>query len=495
LTAALAVAFALPRIFQNYIGGKWIDAASARRRQSFNPANREELICESPDSAPSDAESAIQAADKAFASWSHAPMPQRATALHAFVRRLREREDEFSRAITLENGKTLTESRTEFSAALKEAEFQVGQGRRIAGVLRPSEAPGVSCHLRREPLGVATLITPWNFPLNVACRKLVPALIAGNTCVLKPAELTPMSAALLFESLHLSGLPPGVANLVFGSGAVIGDTIVTDPLVKALSFTGSTEVGLGIAKKLAGRATKVQLELGGKNPMVVLSDADIDMAVEAAVLGGFSCSGQWCTSTSRVIVEAGIYGAFLDKLIASVKKIEVGDGCDGGVRMGPVCGRRQFEAILGFINVGIREGARLVIGGRALTDGKHAQGWFIAPTVFADVSAEHVIAREEIFGPVLVVLKANDLGDAIRLANDTRFGLASSIFTRDLASAQRFLTESEVGLCHVNMHTAFKEPQLEFGGVKESGRGAPEAGDSGIEFFTRHKAVYVKGQM
>jgi acyl-CoA reductase-like NAD-dependent aldehyde dehydrogenase len=229
--------------------------------------------------------------------------------------------------------------------------------------------------------------------------------------------------------------------------------------------------------------------------MVVLADADVDRAVEAATVGGFSCSGQWCTSTSRVIVEAGVYSAFLDKLIASVKEIVVGDGSDATVRMGPVCGRRQYDAILKYIEVGKQEGGRLIIGGHALTEGRHAPGWFIAPTVFADVSAEHVIAREEIFGPVLVVLKASDLGDAIRLANDTRYGLASSIFTGDLANAQRFVAESEVGLCHVNMHTAYKEPQLEFGGVKESGRGTPEAGDSGIDFFTRHKAVYLREQM
>jgi aldehyde dehydrogenase (NAD+) len=482
------------RILQNHIGGKWMDSASGRRRQSFNPARREELICETQDSTPADAEAAIRIAAEAFPAWSATPMPRRAALLQEFLRHFGAREDEFARAITRENGKTLRESRAEFTAALKEAAFQVGQGRRTAGALRPSELPGVTCLLRREPLGVAALITPWNFPLNVACRKLIPALIAGNACVLKPADLTPMSAALLFESLHSAGLPPGVANLVFGRGSVIGDTIVTHPAVKALSFTGSTEVGLGIAKKLAGRDTKIQLELGGKNPLVVLADADLDKAVEAAIVGGFGCSGQWCTSTSRVIVEAGIHDAFLSKLTAGVKAIVVGDGSDETVKMGPVCGSQQYGTILKFIEVGKQEGAHLATGGGALTEGRHARGWFIAPTVFAEVASEMVIAREEIFGPVLVVLKATDFDDAIRLANDTRYGLASSLYTRDLAKAQRFIAESKVGLCHVNMPTAYKEPQLEFGGVKESGRGNPEAGDSGIEFFTRHKAVYLKEQ-
>jgi alpha-ketoglutaric semialdehyde dehydrogenase len=480
------------RVLNNYIGGQWIESTSRSLRQSFNPANREELVCNIQDSNPADAVAAIQAAENAYAAWAQTPAPKRAALLQDFLSHFRSREEEFVRAITRENGKTLRESRTEFVAALKEADFQVGQGRRVAGQLRPAELSGVSCYLQREPLGVVTLITPWNFPLNVACRKLIPALIAGNTCVLKPAELTPMSAALLFESFHAAGLPPGVVNLVFGRGSVIGETLVTHPAVKALSFTGSTEVGLEIAKKLAGRGTKIQLELGGKNPLVVLADADIAKAVDAAIIGGYSCSGQWCTSTSRVIVETGIYDAFLRTLTERARAIVVGDGGDEKVQMGPVCGKRQYETILDFIETGLREGARLVTGGKALTAGQYAKGWFIEPTIFADVSPGQVIAKEEIFGPVLVVIRADDLSDAIRLANDTRYGLSSSIYTGDLAKAQRFVAESEVGLCHVNMHTAYKEPQLEFGGVKESGRGDPEAGDSGVEFFTRHKVVYVR---
>lgn len=480
------------RKLHNYINGQWTQAESPDCVESHNPANREEVIYGTHGSTVAETTRAIEAAAAAFPEWARTPMPRRTALLHNFLAHLRGRAEELASAITRENGKTLRESRVEFVAAIDEAEFQLGQGRRTGGTFRPSNLPGVSCHLRREPLGVVSLITPWNFPLNVACRKMIPALIAGNTCVLKPAELTPMSAVLLFESLHTAGLPPGVANLVLGRGSVIGATLVGHPHVRGLSFTGSTEVGLGIARQLAGRATKLQLELGGKNPLVVLADADLEKALEAAVTGAFSCSGQWCTSTSRVIVESPVYDEFLARLAERVRSITVGDGTDESVRMGPVCGAKQYDTIMKYIAAGKQGGARVIVGGSALTEGKLLRGWFIAPTVFADAARDAKIAQEEIFGPVLTVFRANDLDDAIQLANDTPYGLASAVFTRDLAKAHRFVSESQVGLCHVNLHTAYKEPQLEFGGIKESGRGDPEAGDSGIAFFTEHKSVYVQ---
>jgi aldehyde dehydrogenase (NAD+) len=376
---------------------------------------------------------------------------------------------------------------------VKEADYQIGQGRRLGGVQVPSEQPGVLCYLTRAPLGVVSIITPWNFPLNVACRKMIPALIAGNTCVVKPADFTPMTTALLFECLHEAGIPAGVVNYVTGRGSVIGDMLVCHPDVKAVSFTGSTQVGIGIAQKVAGRATKVQLEMGGKNPLVVLADADIELAADAAALGAFSCSGQWCTSTSRAVVESSIYDKFVEMITDRANRIIVGDGSDEKSTMGPVAGPNQYESILKYIRTGYQEGARATTGGTALTDGDYANGYFIAPTVFADVTVEMTIAREEIFGPVLSVLRADDFDDALRIANSTTYGLASSIYTSDLEKAHRFVEESEVGLCHVNMPTSWKEPQLEFGGIKESGRGLPEAGETGAEFFTEHKAVYIRG--
>lgn len=478
-------------VLKNYIGGKWVDSISGQTSDNINPADKGEVLCRVQASTIEDANAAIQAASSAFEGWRATPVPARAALLAKVTSRMVEREEEFVRTITLENGKTLRESGGEFAAAIKEADYQIGQGRRLGGAHVPSERPGVTCYLRRQPLGVVTLITPWNFPLNVACRKMFPALIAGNTCVVKPADFTPMSAWLLFQVMDEVGFPAGVVNYITGRGSVIGDTLVCHPSVKAISFTGSTEVGVGIAEKLAGRQTKIQLEMGGKNPLVVLADANLEKAVDAAILGAFSCSGQWCTSTSRVVVEAAIYDSFLEMLVDKTRKISLGKGMDESSRMGPVAGPKQYETILNYIAVGKEEGARLVVGGSAKTDGEFAGGYFIEPTVFADVTGGMRIAREEIFGPVLSVMKASDFDDALRIANDSVYGLASSIYTNDLAKAERFVEESEVGLCHVNMPTAWKEPQLEFGGIKDSGRGLPEAGETGAEFFTEMKAVYI----
>jgi aldehyde dehydrogenase (NAD+) len=487
VTAQVAV-----KTYDNYINGRWVPSASNATLKNINPANREDVLCEVQDSTTADVGRAMEAAATAFPGWRRTPAPERARLLQDVILALRQHEETFVRTITLENGKTLRESRGEFLSAIKEAEFQIGEGRRLGGEHVPSELPGVICYLTHQPLGVVTLITPWNFPLNVACRKLFPALVAGNCCVLKPAEFTPMSAALLIEAIDQAGFPPGVVNLVTGRGSVIGDALVMHPAVRAISFTGSTEVGLGIATKVGARQVKLQLEMGGKNPFIVLADADIESALNAAVLGAYSCSGQWCTSTSRAIVEEPIYDAFLDRLVAKIKTISVGNGLDEAVRMGPVAGPKQFKTITDYIEVGKQESAEVCIGGAALTHGEYAKGYFVAPTVFAGVEPGMRIAREEIFGPVLSVLRAKDFDDALRQANATVYGLASSIYTRDIAKAQRFVEQSEVGLCHVNMPTSWKEPQLEFGGIKDSGRGLPEAGRSGALFFTDHKAVYIR---
>jgi aldehyde dehydrogenase (NAD+) len=365
------------KVFKNYINGKWVKSASGKTSKNYNPANKDEVICEVQASLVEDAEAAMQAAADALASWRSNPVPKRAAFLRDMLRIMQEREDDLVRCITLENGKTLQESKGEFLAALKEADYQVGQGWRLGGAHVPSEQPGVTCYLTRQPLGVVSIITPWNFPLNVACRKMIPALIAGNTCVLKPADFTPMTAALLFEIIDQAGFPAGVANFITGRGSVIGDTLTCYPAVRGISFTGSTEVGLGIAEKIARRPVKIQLELGGKNPLVVLKDADIETAADAAVIGAFSCSGQWCTSTSRVIVEEPVYEAFLEALVRKAEQIVVGSGLDKKTKMGPVAGPQQYETIQSYIASGKAEGARVCTGGYALTEGEYGKGYFI----------------------------------------------------------------------------------------------------------------------
>ncbi len=482
------------RVIRNYIGGDWVESVSGKTSENINPANRDEVICEVQASIPPDAENAFAAAAGSFSEWRATPVPKRAELLRKAIEIMKSREEEMTRTITLENGKTLRESKGEFLAAIKEADYQIGQGWRLGGEHLPSEQPGVLCYLTRQPLGVVTLITPWNFPLNVACRKMFPALIAGNTVVLKPADFTPMTSALLFEILDQAGFPAGVVNYITGRGSIIGDTLTTHSAVRAISFTGSTEVGLGIAEKVAGRQIKIQLELGGKNPLVVLADADLERAVDAAALGAYSCSGQWCTSTSRAIVEDSVYDSFVEKISQRTHAIVVGNGLDEATQMGPVAGPNQYKTILEYIEIGKSEGARLCTGGTALADGELRKGYFIAPTVFTDVTPDMRIAREEIFGPVLSVMRARDFEDALEIANSVEYGLSSSIYTNDLDKAMRFVEASEAGLCHVNMPTAWKEPQLEFGGIKESGRGLPEAGNTGIEAFTEHKSVYIRRQ-
>jgi aldehyde dehydrogenase (NAD+) len=336
------------------------------------------------------------------------------------------------------------------------------------------------------------VISPWNFPFNVPSRKITPALITGNTCVSKPATLTPGVGAEFVGLFDDAGLPKGVLNFVTGSGAVIGQTLVENPAIKAVTFTGSTDVGAGIHKAAANNLTRTQLEMGGKNPLVVLADADLENAADAAALAAYACAGQWCTSTSRAIVEEAVHDDFLTLLLARVRKIKVGEGTDPQTTMGPVCGKSQLTGVLQYIQKGKDEGAKLTIGGGRVEDNELARGCFIEPTVFTEVTADMTIAQEEIFGPVLSVMKATNFDDAVEIANNVRFGLSSSVYTNDLQKALTFVERTDVGLTHVNIPTAFKEPQLSFGGVKQSGCGLPEAGDTGVEFFTEHKVAYIK---
>jgi aldehyde dehydrogenase (NAD+) len=475
-------------LLRNYINGQWVTSTTGEVAEQRDPADLSVVTCRFQRSSREEARTAIDAGAAAYESWSVLSAPQRADYLAKALAVIVRRQNEIAEIITRENGKTLAESKGEVLAAVKEMDWQIAEGRRPYGETIPSERPGVLAYCIRQALGVVSIIAPWNFPFNVPCRKITPALMAGNTVVFKPAALTPRSAVCFVEAFAEAGLPPGVLNLVTGDGAVVGDELVVNPNIRAISFTGSTPVGRGIHKKAADTLARTQLEMGGKNPAVVLADADLDAAADAVVRAAYACAGQWCTSTSRAIVEAGIFEAFQAKVRERVVRIRVGNGLDASTTMGPVCGSTQLREILRYIEIGVTEGATLLTGGHQV---KHA-GCFIEPTVFTDVTSGMVIAREEIFGPVLCLIKVAGFDEAVKVANDIEFGLSSSVFTGSLEKALRFVEQTEVGLTHVNMPTAHKEPQLSFGGIKYSGTGLPEAGKTGIEFFTRHKVVYIQ---
>jgi len=481
----------LPRV-RNFIGGEWLDSTTGLLIEHRDPADLTRTTCEFQRSGRQDAVRAIDAAEAAFEPWANTPAPKRAEILTRALGAIERRKEEIANVITTENGKTLRESMGEIASAISEMSWQIGEGRRLYGDTLPSEREGVFAYCIRQPLGVVSIISPWNFPFNVPCRKGVPALMAGNTVVFKPASLTPRTAACFVEAFEQAGLPPGVLNMVTGEGAIVGEEFVTSPRIKAISFTGSTPVGMGIHKKAAETLARTQLEMGGKNPVVVLADADLDEAADATVLAAYACAGQWCTSTSRAIIEASVYERFLKMVKERVEKIQVGNGLESDSSMGPVCGEVQCRDILRYIEIGREQGATIAAGGKRITGHGMERGCFIEPTVFTEVTPDMTIAREEIFGPVLALMSVRDFDEAVRLANDIELGLSSSIFTASLSSALTFVEKTDVGLTHVNMHSALKEPQLSFGGIKHSGAGLPEAGKTGIEFFTRHKVAYIK---
>ena len=475
---------------QNYIDGNWVGAGDGSTFEQRNPANLDEVTGVWPKGTREDASQAIEAAHGAFGDWAGMGVYKRAEYLTRAVEVLKGKTDEIAATLTRENGKTLAESQTEVNSAIREMEFQIAQGVSMCGEVAPSATDGVFAYSVRRPLGVASIISPWNFPFNVPGRKCTPALISGNTIVFKPATLTPGAGRAFVDIFVEAGLPPGVLNFVCGGGSTVGDEMITNPLVESVSFTGSTGVGKGIQQSVASTLIRTQLEMGGKNPAVILEDADLDKAADAVAIAAYACAGQWCTSTSRAIVVKEVAEAFTGKLLARVKAMRVGEGT-GDVDMGPVCGSDQLETIMGYIEIGQGEGAQLAAGGNRLIDDGMDQGCFVEPTVFTAVQPEMRIAQEEIFGPVLSVMEAGDFAEALEMANAVEFGLSSSIFTKDISRAFLFLDQTEVGLTHVNMMTAYREPQLSFGGVKNSGHGIPESGKTGIEFFTEHKVAFI----
>ena len=476
-----------PPRFANFVGGAWQAASGGDLFPDENPARRGSVLGYFAASTADDVASAVKRAAEAFRGWRGTRVGERQAFGQRFLDRLAARRDDLARIVSLENGKTIREARAEVTSALVEGAHHVHQISTFGGQALPAGTGGYAGWLQYEPLGVVGIISPWNFPMNVMCRKALPALLTGNTVVFKPATFTPWSGVFMAELFAEAGAPPGVFNCVTGLGSIVGSALVDDRRVRAISFTGSTAVGRQIQARAAAHLTRTQLELGGKNALIVLDDADLEAAVDAAITAGFACAGQWCTSTSRLLVQNAAHDAFLERLIARCEAMTVGDPLDERTDMGPVAGAQQWCAVTAAIDRACRDGARQVAGGAGSDD-----GYFVRPTVLAEVTPQMPVFRDEVFGPVLAATRFATLDEALALANDSAYGLSSSIFTCDVAAAMRYVHEIQAGLAHVNIHTGFKDPGLPFGGWKDSGVGLPENGRTGLEFFVEQKAVYIR---
>ena len=480
-----------PREYLNLIGGAWAKARSGKAFEDRNPARGSDLIGTFPSSGPEDVDQAVKAAARAFQSWRLVPAPRRAEIVFRASEILRERKEALARTMTREMGKVLAETRGDVQEAVDMGYYIAAEGRRLFGVTVPSELPNKFAMSVRQPLGVCGLITPWNFPMAIPSWKTFPALVAGNTVVIKPATDTPASAHHLVEILVEAGLPEGVVNIVHGGGSSVGIPIVSHPGIKMISFTGSSEVGKTIAERSAPALKRVSLELGGKNAQIIMEDADLDLAIEGALWGAFGTTGQRCTATSRLIVQKGVHDEVVRRLVARASKLRLGDGLDPATEVGPLVNRAQRDRVHEYVEIGKKEGAKLLAGGAPAEEGALQYGHFYPPTIFDAVTPGMRIAVEEIFGPVLSILTVASLDEAIRVLNDTPYGLSSSIYTRDVNQAMRAIRDIEAGITYVNGPTIGAEVQLPFGGVKETGNGHREGGPTVIDAFTEWKSVYV----
>jgi alpha-ketoglutaric semialdehyde dehydrogenase len=479
------------QVHGNRIGGRSVEAAGGAVFESRNPARRDEVVGVFPRSGAADADAAVAAARAALPGWRATPWPARGEVVHRAGLLLEARKEELARLMTREVGKVLVEARGDVQEGIDMARFISGEGRRPFGETVPSELRDKWAMTMRQPLGVVGLVTPWNFPIAIPTWKLFPALLAGNTVVLKPAEDSPLCALRLAEILEEAGLPPGVLNVVFGLGAEAGEALVRHPGVAAVSFTGSVPVGRHVAEVCGGMLKRCSLELGGKNAIVVMDDADLDLAVEGALWGAFGTSGQRCTASSRLVVHRRRLADFTDALVGRTRALRLGDGLEEGVDVGPVINPRQLERVHGYTEVGVGEGARLLLGGSVASEGELARGCFYRPTIFADVRPGMRIAQEEIFGPTTAVIPVGSLDEALEVANGTAYGLSLSLYTADLRTAFRAITELEAGIVYVNAPTSGAEIQLPFGGVKSTGNGHREAGTVALDQFSEWKSIYV----
>ena len=486
----MATAFA-PKVFKNYINGEWVEARGGKAIEDRNPANHDELVGMFPASTAEDVQDAIGAAQAAYKKWRLVPAPKRAEILFRAAEILIERKEDCARDMTREMGKILSETRGDVQEAIDMTYLMAGEGRRQFGHVVPSELPNKFAMAVRAPVGVAGMITPWNFPMAIPSWKAMPALVCGNTIVLKPAEDTPLSTYNLTQALAEAGLPPGVLNVVFGDGPQAGAPILDNPGVDLVSFTGSTEVGRIVSVACAPTFKKCHLEMGGKNIIVVMDDANLELAIEGGVWGGFGTTGQRCTAASRVAVHKKVYGEFVEKFVERVKKLKVGDGLDPSTQMGPCINEQQLKTVMSYVEIGKSEGAKLATGGHRLEAGANAKGWFHEPTVFVDCNPKMRICQEEIFGPVVAVMPFGTFDEAIEIANGVKYGLSASIYTRNANNAFRAQRDLETGIVYVNAPTIGAEVHLPFGGTKNTGNGHREAGLAALDFYSEWKTVYV----
>jgi acyl-CoA reductase-like NAD-dependent aldehyde dehydrogenase len=477
--------------YKNLIGGKWVASHSGKTFQSINPANHDDIVGGFQQSDAADIDDAVSAASEAWKTWRLTPAPKRAEILYRCGEILLSRKEQYANDMTREMGKVLAETRGDVQEAVDTAFYMAGEGRRLFGQTTPSELPNKFAMSLRMPVGVCGMIAPWNFPMAIPSWKLFPALVCGNTCVIKPAEDTPLSTYNLVQTLIDAGLPPGVVNIVTGFGPEAGAPLVAHPGVRAISFTGSSEVGRTVGQTAAGLFKPCSLEMGGKNAMIVLEDANLDLALEGALWGAFGTTGQRCTATSRIILHKKIAAEFTEKLVARAQALKVGDGLDESNQVGPQINQQQIETSERYVKIAKEEGAKLVTGGARLTEGAHTKGWFFAPTVFSKVKPQMRIAQEEVFGPVVSLIECEDLEDALSIANGIQYGLSTSLYSKDVNRAFQAIRDLEAGITYINAPTIGAEVHLPFGGVKQTGNGHREGGTGALDFYTTWKSVYV----
>jgi len=478
--------------YKNLIGGSWVESSSGKSFPSVNPADTSDVLGQFPQATREETQQAIDAAKKSQTAWAESTPGRRAEVLYRAAHLIEQKASDLAETLTREEGKTLAESTAEVKRAAANFRFYAGQAYLVGGETLPSDEPSTSLYTLRMPVGVVSVITPWNFPLTIPARKIAPALAAGNSVVFKPASLTPLMGIRLGEVLTEAGLPDGVINVVTGPASIVGAEMVGHACINAITFTGSYSVGDSIQHR-ALTTCRTQLEMGGKNPIIILADANLDLAVACTIQGAFGLSGQACTGTSRAIVIKEVIEEFTEKLIQATQRITIGNGLTEGIKMGPVADAEQEKTILDYLEIGKQEGAELIYGGRKLDGNGYDRGFFVEPAIFARVSPQMRIAREEIFGPVLAIIEANDFDEAIKTANDVEYGLSASICTRDLRCAERFTRLIEAGMVKINQPTTGVALNAPFGGIKRSSSDTfREQGQIAMEFFTRLKTVSLR---